>query len=200
MRSVLRPITALVALACLLNAGVAQAACPNVMSRQVFSGFGDSSWYSAVPGGTFEAGTPAWTHSGTQVVTGNEPYYVNAPNDRLALGVPTKTSALSPYFCVGMEHPTLRLFARKPAGSGGVLKVEILYPNGSSTNVKKAGMLENGKNDAYADWKLSPPLDLAIALPFSSSTQTMQVRLRVSADQGGDWVVDDVFYDPYRGG
>jgi hypothetical protein len=174
----------------------AQAACPTQPTKQVFRAFGDSAWYSLAPGGGFEAGTAAWTHSGTQVAPGNETYFLNAPTDTQSLQVPAKAFAVSPAFCVGMEHPTLRLVARKVSGSLGKLKVEILFPDGLITSVKVAGTLAN--TGQYAKWAPSPSLDLAVALPFKSLTQTMDVRLRVTADSAGAWAVDDVFIDPYR--
>ena len=85
---------------------------------------------------------------------------------------------------------------RKVSGTGGKLKVEILYPNGSSTNVKVAGLVTN--TGEYTAWAPSPSLDLATTLPFQSATQTMNVRLRVTADQAGPWAADDIFIDPYR--
>src|SRR3712207_5304708 len=97
----------------------AEAACPEKASRQVFSRFGDSNWYFAAPGGTFEPGVAAWTLNGSSVVLGNETYFVNSSADRQSLRVPAGASATSPPFCVSVEHPTLRLFAKKLSGTGG---------------------------------------------------------------------------------
>lgn len=192
----LRRLVAALFLSLVILPAAAQAACPTQTTRPVFRQFGDAAWYSLAPGGSFEAGTAAWTHAGTRVAAGNETFFLNAATDTQSLQVPAKAFAVSPPFCVGMEHPTLRLVARKVSGSLGKLKVEILYPDGASTSVRIAGTVSN--IGQYAKWAPSPSLDLAVALPFKSSTQTMDVRLRVSADTAGAWAVDDVFIDPYR--
>ncbi len=172
--------------------GVAQAACPDKVSRQVFSRFGDYNWYFAAPGGTFEVGTAPWTLSGSSVVLGNETYFVNSSADRQSLRVPAGASATSPAFCVSLQHPTLRLFARKVSGSGGTLTVDILTPTGT----KVAGAVVN--SGQYVTWRPTPAMDLASKLALSTTVTSMDVRLRVRADSAGPWAVDDVFIDPYR--
>jgi hypothetical protein len=196
--NVRRSARALLVAVCLTVAipSAAQAACPTQPTKQVFRAFGDSAYYALAPGGSFEAGTSAWTHTGSSVVLGNESYFLNAPTDTRSLQLPAKAYAVSPAFCVGMEHPTLRLMLRKVSGTGGKLKVEILFPDGRLTSVKIAGTVAN--IGQYASWAPSPSLDLANVLPFKSATQTMNVRLRVTADLAGPWAVDDVFIDPYR--
>lgn len=170
----------------------AQAACPDKVSRQVFSRFGDYNWYFAAPGGTFEASTSPWTLSGSSVVLGNETYFVNSTADRQSLRVPAGASATSPSFCVSVQHPTLRLFAKKLSGSGGTLTVDIL----TSSGTKVAGSVVN--TGQYVTWRPTQAMDLASRLSLSSTVTSMYVRLRVRADSAGAWGVDDVFIDPYR--
>ncbi len=170
----------------------AEAACPDKVSRQVFSRFGDYNWYFAAPGGTFEPATSAWTQSGSSVVFGNETYFVNSSADRQSLRVPAGASATSPSFCVSLQHPTLRLFARKTSGSGGTLTVEIL----TSSGTKVAGTVVN--IGQYVTWRPTQAMDLASKLSLSGTDSTATVRLRVRADSAGAWAVDDVFIDPYR--
>jgi hypothetical protein len=171
----------------------AEAGCPDKPSRQVFSRFGDANWYFAAPGGTFEPGAGAWALAGASVVAGNEPYFVNSTADRQSLRLPAGASATSPPLCVSVQHPTLRLFARKlSGGSGGTLTVDILAPTG----VKLAGTVVNVGQ--YAVWRPTPSIDLASRLSLSATVTSMTVRLRVRADAAGAWGVDDVFIDPYR--
>src|SRR5687767_11253072 len=101
IRRILRTVIAAMCLTAVLAPSAAQAACVEQPSSQVFSVFGDLAWYSLAPGGSFESGTAAWTHSGTKVVTGNETYYLNARTDTRSLQVPASKSAMSPSFCVG---------------------------------------------------------------------------------------------------
>ena len=191
-----RRLVAAVCLSLALSPAAAQAACPVQPTKQVFRAFDDAAYYALAPGGSFETGTASWTHSGTRVAAGNETYFLNSATDTKSLQVPAKMYATSPAFCVGMEHPTLRLMMRKASGSLGKLKVDLLYPDGRLTGVKTVGVI--GNTGQYASWAPSPSLDLATALPFKSATQTMDVRLRVTADTAGAWAVDDVFIDPYR--
>jgi hypothetical protein len=170
----------------------AQAACPTQATRQVFSTFGDSNWYFAAPGGTFEAGAAAWTLGGASLTAGNETYFINSSADRQSLKVPAGSSALSPSLCVSANHPTLRLMARKLSGSNGVLTVQLLYSGGT----RLAGTVAN--TGQYLVWRPSQPLDLAAALSLTGTTTTVSVRILVTADSAGPWGVDDVFIDPYR--
>lgn len=169
----------------------AQAACPAQTSRQVFSRFGDTNWYYAAPGGTFESGSAAWTLSGASLANGNETFFVNGSSDSRSLRLPAGASALSPWFCISVEHPHMRLVARKLSGSGGSLKVELL----TSAATRSAGSIAN--TGQYLTWRPTPVLNLATLLSLTG-TATATVRLRLTADSGGPWGVDDVFLDPYR--
>jgi hypothetical protein len=184
------------AIACFGATGVAQAACPNGPVSQPFTQFGDSAYYSLVPDGGFEGGGVGWTPSGN-LVSENESFFAGGTSDAYSLQATAKASAVSPAFCVDEDMPSLRLFARKlnPAKNGR-LKVEILY-NDSSGNPKAAvaGSLANGAKMEYASWQPSGLLKLNTALPMSKrGTATVQVR--ITADTGGDWLVDDVYADP----
>lgn len=186
----------LVALAVLAAPATASAACPATPLSQPFAAFGDQSQYTLVPGGGFEPGMTAWTLSGAQVAPGNETFFVGSTTDQYALQLPLKGVAVSPTFCVGPEQPTMRLFARQLTGKAGQLKVEILYPKGTSTMVMMGGMVKNTAG-AYDAWNPSPILPLAAAVPQPTfGDGGAPLRLRLTADSGGTWAVDDVFYDP----
>ena len=181
-------------IACLGASGVAQAACPNGNLSQPFTQFGDPAYYSLVPGGDFEGGASGWSSS---IVSENETFFVGSSSDANSLDAPSKASVVSPEFCVDENMPTLRFFTRKlnPAKSGH-LKVEILYKDTSGAQkVASAGTLTNGGRMEYGSWQPSDMLRLSTALPMSKrGTATVQVRL--TADTGGDWLVDDVYADP----
>jgi hypothetical protein len=181
------------AIACFGATGVAQAGCPNGDLSQPFTQFGDSAYYSLVPGGDFEGA--AW--SGSAIVSENETFFVGSSSDANSLDAAAKVSVVSPEFCVDENMPTLRFFARKlnPSKSGH-LKVEILYEDTSGAQkVASAGTLTNGGRMEYGTWQPSDMLRLSTALPMSKRG-TASVQVRLTADTGGDWLVDDVYADP----
>jgi hypothetical protein len=183
------------AIACFGATGVAQAGCPSGPLSQPFTQFGDSAYYSVVPGGDFEGGATGWSPG--SVVSENESFFVGSSSDANSLDAPAKASVVSPEFCVDENMPTLRFFARKPnAAKSGHLKVEILYTDTSGNpKVAGAGTLSNGGKMEYGTWQPSGLLKLSTVIPTTKrGTATVQVRL--TADTGGDWLVDDVYADP----
>jgi len=181
------------AVAGVLPASSSAASCPAqpIAPQQVFSRFADDSAYSVVPGGGFEAGTPAWTLTGGQLVAGNESFFLGGAPDARTLQLPVNKTAVSPVFCVGQEHPTMRLVAR---GTAGQLKVEALYYKDSgSIATMQLGLIPY---PGHPNWQVSQVLPLATKLPGISST-TMQVQIRLKAEgSASTWTVDDVYYDP----
>lgn len=193
-----RRIVLATAVACLAGTGTAQAACPTVPVSQAFKQFGDSDYYSLVPGGGFESGMAPWALNGNAMAAGNESFFVRSTADTGVLKVKAKGTSVSPSFCVDAAFPTLRLFGKKLTSTTGQLKVEILYrASNGDTKVSLAGMLAHGAKENYSSWKPSNILKLGTALPMSTSADgTMSVQLRVTADKGGDWLVDDIYADP----
>ena len=60
-----------------------------------------------------QSGGSGWTlERGAAVVHGNEPFYVGGGGDACALALPPGGSATTAPVCIGIEHPTLRFFAR----------------------------------------------------------------------------------------
>jgi len=184
--------------ASLAISGVADAACPAGTLSQPFKQFGDNAYYTLAPGAGFESGMTAWSLSGSTLATGNERYFLRGTSDSRALKVAANGVAVSPSLCVDSGMPTLRLVGKKlNANVTGQLKVEILYKTSSGdTKVSLAGQMAHGSKENYSDWKPSNILKLTTALPISSLGGTATVQLRVSADKGGDWLIDDVFVDP----
>jgi hypothetical protein len=175
--------------------GVAQA-CPSAAVSQPFKAFGDSDYYTLAPGATFESGAAAWTLNTNMKVAGNESFFLNRSTDTTSLQIKAGGQVVSPAFCVDGTMPTLRFVARKATSVSGQLKVELLYadPAGNYKPVP-AGTLANGTANEYGAWKPTPVLKLYTALPMAVSQGTT-VKLRLTADKGGDWLADDVYVDP----
>src|SRR5260370_27980584 len=124
---VLVAVTMPVAQANLLS--ILPGSCGNQVDSQPFARWGDNNGYTAVTGGTCEAGSLPWAlSSGANVAAGNESYYVNAVADRNSLSLPSGSSATSLAVCTSIYHPTLRLFVSNSGSASSRLRVEALYP------------------------------------------------------------------------
>src|ERR1700750_2444224 len=113
------------------HAGVLTASapsCPQPSSAQVFLPWLDIADYQPAPDGGFEAGAKGWSLTGAATVAGNEAYDVGGSGDDTALRVPAGGAATSPTFCVGLEHPTARFFAKRVGGSLlSTLRVDVRF-------------------------------------------------------------------------
>jgi hypothetical protein len=185
-------------LATLVLAPVAAAACPAQATTQAFKALGDSAAYSLVSSGAFESGTTGWTLSGASVGSGNEPWKVRSSADAKSLTITPTGRVVSPSFCVGVEHPSFRFFARRTTGTWGVLNVRLRWKEaGGATNETTVGSL----SAADTKWQASPKLALATVLPLWASGMTASAQIVLEPeDFGGGWAVDDVYIDPYTRG
>jgi hypothetical protein len=178
------------------NAGplVASAAsCGSSVLEQPFLPWLDPATYVLAPNGGLERGAKGWELAGASVVSGNEPYYVHDSGDSHALRLPAGSTATTQAMCVGIDHPTLRFFARNAGSSLSTLKVEVLYEDAAG-NVSS---LEMGNLAGDAAWQLSPQMPvLASLLPLLPDERTA-VAFRFTNVGGGDWRVDDVYVDPF---
>ena len=178
----------------------AQAACPVAPTTKAFKQFGDLRDYSLAPGGHFEAGTAGWSLTRASVVAGNESFKVRSATDAHSLAIQPTGLAVTPAFCAGVEHPTFRFFARQTSGSFAVLYVKLRATLADGrTSELIVGALQG--SDGHTTWKPSKDLLLSNALPLWRADQTASVRLVFDPmDQGGAWVIDDVYVDPARRG
>jgi hypothetical protein len=167
--------------------------CPTPVTSKVFAPWGDNAEYQLAPGGAFEAGDPAWQlHSGASVVSGNEPWKVGGAADSRSLQLNPGESATSPVMCVGLEHPTLRLFARNNRSLLSTLSVEVIFETslGLRASAPVGVILPNG------NWRPSPRfLVVANLLPLLPGEKT-PVQFRVRSVGLGTWWVDDFYVDP----
>ncbi len=168
---------------------VAAAACPASSLSQPFALLGDRNHYSLVQGGTFEGGTLGWTLSNAAVVSS----LGNPLGGFHALEIHSSGSVVSPGFCVNEEDPTFR-FLFHQVGGQGKLNVGLRWTNQSGqTQEASVGSVESGML-----WKLSPAMVLANNLPLSASEGTLTpVRLVFSTPLGSEYLIDDVYIDPY---
>jgi hypothetical protein len=205
-RSVLAAAISAVAMGVLGPAGTASAGvlvqtatnCPTQAFSRPFSPWGDRHDYTLVPNGGLERGSTGWDLNGrAHVVSGNEPWQVSGGRDDSALDVPSGSSAETPTLCVGLEHPTVRFFARRTRGGFlglSTLAVSaVVHLNGGGKLAVPVGVvLPNNR------WRPTPAyLYLGNVLSVLASNST-PMSFRFTPLLGGEWQVDDVYVDPFR--
>ena len=184
------------ALAILAVPAVASASCPTTPTTKPFQMFGDSANYSLAPAGDFESGASGWTLSGAAVTSGNESYRVHGAADAKSLTINPTGTAVSPAFCVGIEHPWFRFFVRRPSGTWGNLAVRLRWKDSTGhTNETTVGTVD------AATWQPTGLFQLSSSLPLWQSGQTLSVQIVFDPENyGGAYAIDDVYIDPYTRG
>jgi hypothetical protein len=195
VRKVVGRVAALTCVAVLASAGAAFASCQAQPVATPFAGWGDSSNYFLVPGGSFE-GTAAqvgWSLSNASLTAGNEPFQVHAASDDQSLTIDGGGSATSPSFCLDATMPYLRFFAQQIA-PGGELEVQAVFRIRQHQVAVPLGALADGSMPSWA-----PVRQIALQGGLLPAWRRLPVALRfVVAGAHGSWRVDDVYVDPYR--
>jgi hypothetical protein len=196
----IRNLAALAAVTCGLiaapsaNAGVLISSASNCDSQtlaQPFLPWADVSSYTLNPGGSFE-GASSWSLSGgAGIAAGNEPWQVGSASDGHSLALPDGSSATGSSICVGIEHPTLRFFA-KGSNPSATLRVDVLFEDALG-NVRSLPIGAVTGNTRWAPTAIYP---LVVNLLPLLPGQKTAVAFRFTAS-GGTFQVDDVYVDPY---
>jgi hypothetical protein len=193
-------LVALLALPAHANAGVLVRSSPSCETQPLehpFSRWLDPAAYTLVADGTFEHAGAGWRLDGASVVAENEPYRVHGDAAVAALALPAGSSATSPAICVGLEHPTLRFFARNTGSVLGALQVEVLFEDALGA----VHSLPVGVVLGKAGWQPTLPLPVvANLLPLLPGEHTPVAFRFTATGVGSAWQVDDVYVDPYRKG
>ena len=171
------------------------AGCPVVPTIQPFSPWQDLGEYFLAPDGGLENGGDGWDlRGGASVVPGNEPYRVAGAGDEMSLSLPADGSATTAPVCIGVEHRTMRFFAR--ATGAGVLQVDAVYAHRTprERSVRLAAI------SADSSWSPTPIVPMLVNEIAPDYANALPVSLRFTVRGGGDWQIDDVFVDPYRRG
>lgn len=193
------PITGMLVAAPSAQAGplVASAGdCGTQELTQPFMPWIDPAHYTLAPDGGFEGGGSSWALSGgAAVVSGNEPYYVRDASDTKSLKLPAGSSATSSVMCVGIEHPTLRLFARNTGSPLSTLRVKVLFEDA----LGEVRSLQIGEVSASGEWHPTAQMVLGVnMLPLLPGEHTPVAFEFTPQGAGGKWRIDDVYVDPYR--
>jgi hypothetical protein len=164
--------------------------CGDPATSQPFKPWLDSSYYKVVD--DFETGSDGWTLAGgAKVVAGDASARVGAAGDSKSLLLPAGSVAVSPPVCVGLNEPTVRLFARKNSGLLSTMSVSVDV----QTSLGIWLTLPIGV-DLGGSWHPTVPFAvIANLLPLLPPDQTA-VRFRFAPLLGGSWQIDDVYVDP----
>jgi len=178
------------------SADVSADGCPEAPLTHPFARWLDPAWYMEVPGGDFESEPAGWRLKGATVVDGNESFYVNnRAEDEHSLLIRKGGAAVSAPFCVFVEHPTVRFFARQVrGGKSDVLAVDLHFADAlGNRHVLPIGVVAGGDRN----WAPSLPMLIQTAL-VANAFNPATVRLGFRATGNSTWQVDDVYEDPYR--
>jgi hypothetical protein len=169
------------------------ARCSGRVIEQPFAQFGDLADYFLAPDGDLSAGGAGWTFDGAEVVGENEPFWVHGGDTPASVWLDSGGSATSPPICVTLDDPTMRFFARSTGGPSGKLAIDVLYTDADGApQTLRIGMVNA---DEAEEW--TPVAPLAIV----ANTTEMDVQFRLTAlGAGSEWLVDDVYVDPYKKG
>ena len=191
----LTALAALVSVAAL--ASVAQPAragllgCDGQTAVQPFTPWLDPFSYVLAANGSLES-TTGWTLTGgAKLVSGNEPWNVNAAGDSHSLSLPSGSSATSPASCVTLLHPDLRFFAVNSGSALSTLEVDaITTVLGLKVTTPVAVLLAGGS------WQPTLPLPFLDGV-LSLTQGTVQFRF-TPLGAGSGWRIDDIYVDPFK--
>jgi hypothetical protein len=170
--------------------------CPTPSVSHPFLPWLDLAWYMPVGDGGFEGGGQDWALSGgAATVAGSESFAVAGDDDSRAAALPAGARATSPQVCVGLDRPTLRLFARRTAGG-------LLAPLRVDVNFLDAGgnqrTLTIGRVLGSSRWSPTLPLPVVVNLLALLGDRT-PVSFTFAPEGGSSWEIDDVYVDPRKG-
>jgi hypothetical protein len=166
----------------------AQAACSYPDAEQVFAKWGDTRYYELAPDGGFEEGGSGWSFTGgATLVSGNETEFLNGEEDQTSLSIPYGGTATSPKVCVDENTPVFRLMALNGGEDNSKLRVVVTYELGRETKARTTDLR------AGYEWEPSNPLKLDV----DGETERVARISFTPKDDGGDWLVDDLYSDPW---
>jgi hypothetical protein len=179
-------------------AGVLVASAPDCDAQplsQPFRPWADPASYTPAPGGVAESAS-GWAalSDSARISQGNEPWNVHAAKDRRHLALGPGSFAATGVLCVGIEHPTVRFFARSNAADPtSILRVGVLFET-TEGDVVWAGV---GSISATGSWAPSPVFPVAANLFALLPGDNTPVAFTFTPAGSASWQVDDVYVDPF---
>lgn len=170
--------------------------CDDQAYEQPFLPWADPASYVLAPNGNVENGDADWALSGAAaVVSGNESYYVHGAGESSSLRLQGGSSATTASMCVGIEHPTIRFFARNAGSQFSTLRVDVLFEDAAG----QVHALSIGTVGGGSSWQPTLPAPVvANLLPLLPNERTAVAFRFTPQGYGSDWRIDDVYVDPWR--
>jgi hypothetical protein len=166
--------------------------CGNQVSSAAFRPWGDPLQYVLAPSGDFT--TPdSWELHSAKIVTSASP-----KSGGRALALADGGSAISPVTCLSLLHPTLRLFARNTGASGSRLRVIVLF-GGSSGRANQLQVATLQAGSAWSPTPIIPVLANLFSVLSPGGYAPVSFRFEEVGSQAGQWQIDDVYVDPFKG-
>jgi hypothetical protein len=172
-----------VVVAALAAAPAVADACEFGPTSQAFAPFGDGNDYYLAPGGDFESLT--WSSWGEPSLVSDVNPFALAGGTR-SLKLEAGEGVTSPEMCVSRKTPHLRFVAK---GAGTLMVSVRMRAPGRMTSVSFTM-----SPTYHAEWAASKIVKLWTSGLGENETGLATVSFR----SYGEWLIDDVFVDPYR--
>lgn len=197
VRILFTAVAATAAMASSASAGALTASAGSCVDRAFetpFKPWMDPASYVLAPDGGLENGGAGWSMAGgAAVVSGNESFFVGGDDHASTLRLPPGSSAQTGVMCVGIEHPTLRIFTKASPAFGSRLRVEAVWEDAAG-NARDTTI---GVVDGGSTWAPSPVMVITTSLLTLLPGNHTPVAFRFTPLGSGTWTVDDVYVDPY---
>jgi hypothetical protein len=174
--------------------------CTERYIEHPFAAWDDNADYFLVKEGSLGSNAVYdWNLGSSELAAENNPFSLY-PEEESSLALSEGDSADSPTFCVTVDDPTMRFFARNTGAETGTLRVDAVYLDENfEEHTYHLGTLTS--EDVGAEWAPSPVLELSAPLVELLDGGETPVSLRFTAEgEGSGWLVDDVYVDPYGKG
>ena len=167
--------------------------CSPASSSQVFSQWGDSTYYELVPGGDFAGNDAGWSSPwGVQLVSGSEPWNVSGASTPGSLQIANLARVDSPQACVNVANPAIRFFTRSDDPYAVLVVSSVLQSSSGQQQITPLAVVQTGRS-----WAPSNPIVLQPTLTPALNGQNVLVGLRFRSLLGSVQL-DDVYIDPYN--
>jgi hypothetical protein len=177
-------------------------ACSFASLTQPFQSFGDNNSYFLAPGANFEGDVSGWTLAGGAAVSSsNEDSFVGSSSDSHSLALPTTSAAVTtPTFCVTANAPTFRMFIQNSGNVGHNDGQLAVYLNFSGADGKAQQVKIGGLTVKNTKWTLTAPISFIqyISTPLKNGYANISFTIKPN-DNHGNWLLDDLYVDPFCG-
>jgi hypothetical protein len=164
---------------------------------QVFSPWGDRSYYARLENGGFENGTGPWLlRGGASVVSGNEPFFISGNRgDSHSLRLPAGSTAYSGFTCFAIGDWHLRFVMKNVGSSTGSLRVQVVVQD---PLIGLLTVLDGGTVSGSGTWAPSPRIFLPLTnVAWLIGNRAVAFRF-TPVGRNAAYQIDDGYLDPWK--